>query len=244
MGDDHTTAAAVAAWSTVSAVQGVAACDFLSEGELLATTTQKDLALGTVRRSLQSFTRAPSGAWAGSGFPVELSAETSLVVPSPSGVLLAKAVRVSGAGAAPTGLFPAPVTAAPELGAHTRVDITDRTGSVVAAITLPSVVYADGWFEGCAWCLDESQLVVVAEAPRAAPPSRGYFATSGEGEADGSLYDYDPDWGEAKVGMHRSVLLLLDVSAASATVLAPTSTEISCGTPVWGPTGEVVFSGT
>ena len=114
--------------------------------------------------SLQSFTRAPSGAWAGSGFPVELSAETSLVVPSPSGVLLAKAVRVSGAGAAPTGLFPAPVTAAPELGAHTRVDITDRTGSLVAAITLPSVVYADGWFEGCAWCPDESQLCVVAEA--------------------------------------------------------------------------------
>jgi len=77
--------------------------------------------------------------------------------------------------------------------------------------------------------------VVVAEAPRDAP-TRGYFA-EGEGDADGTLYEHAPDWGEAKVGMRRSVLLLLNVEASSCVVLAPGSTELSFGTPAWVPAG-------
>ena len=150
--DAATVAAAVAAWRSTAAVPTVERCEFLAEAtELLVTTSQKDLPRGSARRSLHSFARSPSGEWAGHGFPAELSAETSLVVPSPSGALLARAVRVTAAAGAPAGrecLFPAPTDGAPALGTHTRVDITDRGGGLVATITLPSVVYSDGWFEG------------------------------------------------------------------------------------------------
>ena len=244
--DEATTAAAIAAWRNTMSCPAVDACWFLGHEQVLAKMSTKDPTLGSVRASLHTFARAPTGEWEGAGFPVELSSETALVAPSPSGALLARAVRVEGAGAAAgrEGLFPAPTDAAPALGARTRLEVSARDGSLVAAITLPTLVYADGWFEGLAWSDDEDKLVVVAEAPRDAP-TRGYFA-DGEAEADGTLYEHAPDWGEAKVGLRRSCCVLIDLaSGGSAAVLAPTSTDISAGTPVWGPGGEsIVFCGT
>lgn len=250
MADDCSfTAAAVAAWKNTAAVPDVKSCKWLSQDTMMVRTSQKNVALGTVDSSVHMFTRpSVSGLWKTAGFPVQLSAETTLVVPSPSGALLARAVTVTTsdglAKAGREGLFPAPVDLAPALGTHTRVDVTDRTGCQVASIALPSIVYADGWFEGCEWSPDEAKIIVVAEEPRGAP-TRGYFAPVGDDLADGTLYEYTPDWGEAKVGMRRSVLLLLDLVAGTTTELAKTSADISLGSPVWGPGGNsIICTGT
>jgi acylaminoacyl-peptidase len=245
------TAAAVEAWKLTAAVPDVQFCSWLSDDTMMARTSQKDVALGIVRSTLHTFGRSSaSGEWQTAGFPVELSADTTLVVPSPSGALLARAVTVTasdgpGKGAGREGLFPAPVDLAPALGTHTRIDVTDRSGSQVASITLPSIVYADGWFEGCKWSPDETSIVIVAEAPRRADAPRGGFFAPDKNSADGTLYEYAADWGEAKVGMRRSVLLLLDLTTNTATELAKESVDISLGTPIWGPGGSsIVCTGT
>ena len=98
--DEATTAAAIAAWRNTTACPAVDTCWFLGHEQVLAKMSTKDPTLGSVRASLHTFARAPTGEWEGAGFPVELSSETALVAPSPSGALLARAVRVEGAGAA------------------------------------------------------------------------------------------------------------------------------------------------
>jgi hypothetical protein len=249
MPHDATTAAAVAAWRATAAVPTVSKAWLTQAGELLAKTACKDPALGSVRTSLLTCHRSisPNGGaadgWTTVGFPLELPGDVLLVVPSPSGELLARVVQVSaaaGANAAREGLFPAPSNAAPALGTRARIDITDRSG-LLASITLPTPVYAEGWFEGLEWSPDESSLVVVAEAPRNAP-TPGLFESD---DSDGSRYEHRPDWGEVRVGMRRSVLVLVELASEAATVLAPTSTEVSAGTPIWcGDGAFIVFSGT
>ena len=247
-------AGAVDAWRAAATVPTVDSCQLAGQDQLLLKTSQRDLELGTVRKVVHTLARGGDGQWHPSGFPQELPQDTVLTSVSPSGALQARVVRVTSAALAGgrEGLFPAPTDAAPPAGTYSRVDISDRCG-LVASISLPSVAYADGWFEGLSWSPDEGSLVVVAEEPRPPQPTNGYFAPAGTtaGEAatstttdDGSLYDFKPDWGEAKVGMRRSVLILVDLVSSTAAVLARSSTHISAGSPVFVSDRSIVFCGT
>ena len=70
-GDEATTAAAIAAWRNTTSCPAVYTCWFLGHEQVLAKMSTKDPTLGSVRTSLHTFARAPTGEWEGAGFAPE-----------------------------------------------------------------------------------------------------------------------------------------------------------------------------
>ena len=62
-----TTAAAIAAWRNTTSCPAVDTCWFLGHEQVLAKMSTKDPTLGSVRTSLHTFARAPTGEWEGAG---------------------------------------------------------------------------------------------------------------------------------------------------------------------------------
>ena len=115
-------------------------------------------------------------------------------------------------------------------------------------------VFNDGWFsEGATWNPDESKVCYVAEAPAAEKTPEWAAFTAGSRRA-GEKSDtarakpkcwrgkgkWEPDWGEGyrKKGTPR--LFVLDLSTWEVDPVPGISPDLSCGQPLWSPTGEAL----
>ena len=106
----------------------------------------------------------------------------------------------------------------------------------------------DGTFGCLIWSPCERYLLYVAE--KKFPKATSYFEVKKESEnteeksEKGKKYEFKEDWGEQLVGVHVTVLVVLDTEKDEVRVLDGIPDDICPGQAIWAPGGDgVIFCG-
>ncbi|XP_011300433.1 acylamino-acid-releasing enzyme isoform X2 [Fopius arisanus] len=104
-------------------------------------------------------------------------------------------------------------------------------------------VYTDAEFGSFQWSPDATKLVYIAE--KKLPKSEPFYKqkpldkkSEKEEAAKGNEYIYKPDWGEALVGKHQQVVVVLDTASETLTVQSGIDEALSPGQVIWTPNGD------
>ncbi|KAL6007305.1 hypothetical protein ACLOJK_032802 [Asimina triloba] len=161
-----------------------------------------------------------------SPFPVEMTG-VSAIIPSPSGLKLF-------------------VVKNGENGSATQFEIWGPSQLLKEIVVPQSVhghVYADGWFQGISWNLDETLVAYVAEEPPATKPTfddLGYKkgASTCSDKDFGSWKgqgDWEEDWGETYSGKRQPALFVFSIKSGDVRAVEGIDKSLSVGQVVWSP---------
>lgn len=131
------------------------------------------------------------------------------------------------------------------------IEIWDKQHQIknydLSSLDVHGDVYTDTEFGSFQWSPDATKLLYIAE--KKLPKSEAFYKQKSQdkksedkGKKDeplkGNEYIYKPDWGEALVGKHQQVVVILDTTVDTLTVLPGIDESLSPGQVIWTPNGD------
>ncbi|XP_044008354.1 acylamino-acid-releasing enzyme-like isoform X1 [Aphidius gifuensis] len=117
----------------------------------------------------------------------------------------------------------------------------------LSALDVHGDVYADGQFGSFKWSPDNTKLLYIAEKKK--EKSEPFFKQkpldnkneNKEEPSKGNEYIFKEDWGEQLVGKHRPVVVVLDTTTDTLTVMSGIADDLSPGQVIWTPEGDAII---